>query len=258
VTVHPRSRGPVLAVLCGLLALAGCAGQPVSVPSTPPLVTIGLPTPSAALPTGTAPASGEPATSASPTAIPTPTSLPTPTPLPATATPATPTLEPTPSAQAAGSPSAHCVDGWVSPPPDSSTYQEGVAILDGAMGVEGPWQLAEMRYFTGPDVPWIDPGYPVVERWYIKASLVDDPGYRARWLIEKRTDTIEGVSAVAPYDSLGYRSPDWTGFEGEGPPTTYVGLPGEWSGIAFDFVTGAGDSGQPGLPDQVVGCLKST
>jgi hypothetical protein len=25
--------------------------------------------------------------------------------------------------------------------------------------------------------------------------------------------------------------------------------------IAYDFVTGAGDSGQPGLPDQVADCL---
>lgn len=35
----------------------------------------------------------------------------------------------------------------------------------------------------------------------------------------------------------------------------YADLPGEWSGIAHDFVTGAGDSGQPGLPDEVADCL---
>ena len=54
--------------------------------------------------------------------------------------------------------------------------------------------------------------------------------YRGRWLIEKRTDQILGVSAVAPWDSTGYESPDWTGFIGEGPPQTYPDLPGLWSG----------------------------
>ena len=28
--------------------------------------------------------------------------------------------------------------------------------------------------------------------------------------------------------------------------------------ITYDFVTGAGDSGQPGLPDQVADCLGGT
>lgn len=50
-------------------------------------------------------------------------------------------------------------------------------------------------------------------------------------------------------------SPDWSGFFGEGPPTEYAGLPGAWYGIRYDFVTGEGDSGQPGLPPELLDCL---
>ncbi len=127
------------------------------------------------------------------------------------------------------------------------------------MGVTGPWDVDEMRYFVGPDSPGvIEPVFPAVERWYIKARLAGDPDFRARWLIEKRTDQILGVSAVAPWATSGYESPDWTGFIGEGSPATYTNLPGVWSGIPFDFVTGEGDGGQPGLPDEVVDCLAGT
>ena len=132
-------------------------------------------------------------------------------------------------------------------------------MLDAQMQVEGPWTVTEMRYFSGPDVPWIlEPHYAVVEYWYVRAALVDDPSFGARWLLEQRTEAIRGVSAVARFDSVGYRSPDWTGFVGEGEPTSYLGLPGQWAGIPYDFATGDGDSGQPGLPDEVVGCLSGT
>ncbi|MGI8928304.1 MAG: hypothetical protein ACR2H0_02390 [Candidatus Limnocylindrales bacterium] len=136
--------------------------------------------------------------------------------------------------------------------------EEGIAILGGAMGRVGPWAVTEMRYFKGPDSPGvIEPRFEVVERWYIKAAPVDDPG-RGRWLIEKRSDQILGVSGVAPWDTSGYESPDWTGFIGEGHPRTNAGLPGQWAGIPFDFVTGEGDCGQPGLPPEVVDCLVGT
>ena len=132
-------------------------------------------------------------------------------------------------------------------------------ILRGAMGVEGPLHVHDFRYFTGPDAPWIiEPRREVVHRWYIKARDEDDRAFRGRWLIEKRTETILGIAAVAPYNTRGYRSPHWTGFFGEGPPREYDGLPGEWSGIPYDFVTGEGDTGQPGLPREVVSCLDGT
>ena len=38
----------------------------------------------------------------------------------------------------------------------------------------------EMRYFTGPEVPGIiEPGFRIVERWYIKAALESDPAFGA-------------------------------------------------------------------------------
>ncbi len=127
------------------------------------------------------------------------------------------------------------------------------------MGVDEGYSIVDLRYFTGPEVPWIlEPEYDQVERWYVKGTFDDEPNASGRWLLERRTDLIRGVSAVAPYSSSGYESPDWTGFVGEGPPTRYLGLPGAWSGIPYDFVTGEGDSGNPGLPDEVVGCMTGT
>lgn len=231
-----RARG--LLIVLSLLGSA-CYQSPQAITSPSPslpVVTIGLP-------------SLEPSPTLAASATPIPLSTDTPTPSP---TPASPMATP-------ASPSVGCINGWLSPAAGSADYEEGLIILEGHMGVDGPWTVSEMRFFSGPDVPWmIEPHYDVVERWYIRAALVDDPDYRGRWLIEKRTDLIKGVSAVAPYESFGYESPDWTGFVGEGPPTNYLGLPGAWSGIPYDFVTGEGDSGQPGLPDEVVGCLQAT
>jgi hypothetical protein len=137
-------------------------------------------------------------------------------------------------------------------------------ILANFMGLKDPFNVDplivdEMRYFVGPDPDNIlDPRFENVERWYIKATLSSDPTYRGRWLIEKRTEDRLGVSAVAPYDTVGYQSPDWSGFEGEGAPRAIPGLPGLWSGIQYDFVTGEGDSGFPGLPASQSECLAGT
>ncbi len=133
-------------------------------------------------------------------------------------------------------------------------------MIDSQMGIAtGLWKADEVRYFTGPDVPWIiEPHYDTVQYWYVRAYLAADPAFAGRWLLEQRTDFIRGISAVASYDTTGYQSPDWAGFTGDGAPRSYSGLPGQWPGIRYDFVTGAGDSGQPGLPDQVVGCLSGT
>jgi hypothetical protein len=189
-----------------------------------------------------------------------PTSTPEPTPPTITPSPTpTPTATPTPVAVSGGTPSPGCINGWTAPAFGSAEYAEGLDILSGYMGTTGSWRVSEMRYFTGPDQPGIiEPRYDSVERWYIKAALLNDAGFRGRWLIEKRTDQILGVSAVAPWDTTGYESPDWTGFIGEGPPTTYLGLPGQWSGIPFDFVTGEGDGGNPGEPPEILDCLAGT
>lgn len=231
-----------------LTTLLGCYQEPVAIATYPP----GDSPPPTAGPTPTA----ESTPTTEPTPIPTAAATGTELPL-TTASPLLPSEAP--PTGAISLPTEGCVNGWLGPVPGSAEYDEGIATLEGYMGVIGPWSVTEMRYFTGPDVPWIiEPHYDVVERWYIRAALVSDPAYRARWLLEKRTDQIKGVSAVASDGSFGYESPDWTGFVGDGPPTNYLGLPGQWSGIPYDFVTGEGDSGQPGLPDEVVDCLTAT
>jgi hypothetical protein len=97
------------------------------------------------------------------------------------------------------------------------------------MGITGEFQVIEMRYVTGPEMPWIlEPRPPLVQRWYVKAQLVDDPTFRARWLVEKRSPATEGIAAVASFNTAGYQSPDWRGFLGEGEPRAVEGLPGTW------------------------------
>ena len=85
---------------------------------------------------------------------------------------------PTPEPVAVATPHPGCVDGWVGPLDGMTEYEAGLTILEGYMGVVGPWDVAEMRYFTGPDSPGvIEPRFDVVERWYIKASLTVDEAF---------------------------------------------------------------------------------
>jgi hypothetical protein len=116
-----------------------------------------------------------------------------------------------------------------------------------------------MRYFTGPEVPWIlAPRSPYVEWWYVKAQLVDDPAFRARWLVSRRWEPLrQGITAAAPFDTKGYQSPDWRGFIGDRPAHVVEGLPGMWVGGDFDFTVGE-DGEKPGLPDEVGHCLDGT
>jgi hypothetical protein len=126
------------------------------------------------------------------------------------------------------------------------------------MGVTGDFQVIDMRHFTSPEVPWIlAPRPPVVEWWYVKAQLVGDPTFRARWLIAKRSPAIKGIAAVARFDTTGYRSPDWRAFIGEGEPRAIEGLPGTWVGFEFDFTKGE-DNEKPGLPEEATHCLDNT
>jgi hypothetical protein len=118
-----------------------------------------------------------------------------------------------------------------------------------------------MRRFTGPESPPSDQGYAlVVERWYIKLYAETDIAFQGRFLVEARTFG-RGLAAVAPYDSSGFRSPEWVGFQFDSADTSrkrYPGLPGRWSGIAYDFVRGGAGLKIPGLPDEVSGCLDGT
>jgi hypothetical protein len=117
-----------------------------------------------------------------------------------------------------------------------------------------------MRYFVGPESPPSEQGYLLeVERWYIKLFARDDLAFQGRFLVEARRFG-RGVSAVAPYDTRGFRSPDWWGFQFsvDASPTPRPGLPGRWTGTAYDYVTGGEGLKLPGLPAQVAGCLDGT
>ena len=118
-----------------------------------------------------------------------------------------------------------------------------------------------MRHFTGPESPPSDQGYLLeVERWYIKLFAEDDIAFQGRFLVESRRFG-RGVVAVAPYDTEGFESPDWIGFQYDSAHTArraYPGLPGEWPGIPYDFVRGGEGLTIPGLPNEVSECLAGT
>jgi hypothetical protein len=151
-----------------------------------------------------------------------------------------------------------CVNGWTTPNPGTVLRTEPLDIIREQMDVSGEFHILDMRYFTGPEVPWIlEPRWTLVQRWYVKAELVEDPTFRARWLVERRSPAIAGIAGVAAFATTGYQSPDWRGFLGDGEPRPIAGLPGTWVGFEFDFLTGE-DGEKPGLPDEVIRCLDGT
>ena len=177
--------------------------------------------------------------------------------------PSTPTLaSPTPPAlppdqlPTSGDASETCVEGWLSPAADSSLYRRPLRIIGRTVDLPGEPTVVEMRYFTGPESPPSDKGYlAVVQRWYVKLYTEADLRFQGRFLVESR-DFGDGVAAVAPYDTDGFRSPDWSGFQwADTEPSPYPGLPGAWSGTRYDFVKGGADLDIPGLPAEVRGCL---
>jgi hypothetical protein len=188
------------------------------------------------------------------------------------ATPTGPSPTPTPPAipqhlKTHGPESAKCVHGWVSPPKTDPLFNDPLVVIRRETGVRGPLVVVDMRYFTGPESP---PGLStgdtakgylaLVSRWYVKLYARRDLSFQGRFLVEGRRFG-RGLSAVAPYDTKGYQSPDWHGFEydsGDTTPKTYPGLPGTWSGLEYDFVKGGAGLDLPGLPDEVVGCLRGT
>jgi molecular chaperone DnaK len=193
----------------------------------------------------TAGPSTSPTPSISPTISPSASPKQTKTTPPPTAAPGTtPTIVP-------GSITTNCVNGYLVPLRNTNLRFEPLTVIRNTQSVDGLFVIAEMRYFKGPDDPHLSPQEPTVRRWYVKAFLQNDPSFRGRWLIEKRS-VGEGVSAVAPYDTHGFQSADWVGFEGEGSPQQYPGLPGMWAGVPYDYV----NSGN--LPPEQVGCLSGT
>lgn len=173
-----------------------------------------------------------------------------------------PTEPPIPArpAQTRGASSTDCVNGWVSPAEGSEKYLSPLGVIRRTTGVRGPLEIVDLRYFEGPESPPTDKGYLlVVQRWYVKLYARRDFSFAGRFLVEARRFG-QGVVAVAPYDSSGFSSPDWIGFQLTADPTraSYEGLPGEWAGLPYDFVGGGEGLTIPGLPDAVVGCLEGT
>jgi hypothetical protein len=228
--MHPRSRSKATLALLALtlaFAIGACSpddGEQADGPTSTPLIS----------PTGP------------------PTSTPSPT------QPAFPEEPPLTSGQV----DVDCVEGWVTPEEGSARFRQALGIIRRTTGVDGPLVVVDMRYFQGPESPPApDKGYLlVVQRWYVKVYAERDLSFQGRFLVESRRFG-RGVSAVAPYDTAGFRSPDWVGFQYEsaGPaPRYYEGLPGTWSGTAYDFVQGGGGLEFQGLPEDVVGCLDAS
>ncbi|HKE98772.1 MAG TPA: serine/threonine-protein kinase [Actinomycetes bacterium] len=144
-----------------------------------------------------------------------------------------------------GEVAASCVNGWTTPVRGTAVRRRAFEAMRTRLGVRGLYTVSEMRYFTGGDGS---------ARWYVRTTLLGGRPWRARWLIQQPPDGDPVVAAVAPAGTHGLRSPDWRGFQGEGPPRSYDGLPGRYAGVPYDFVTGA-DGRSPGLPADVRGCL---
>jgi hypothetical protein len=204
----------------------------------------------------------EPADDPFATTPPPTTSAPSPSPSPSVVeTSPTPPAIPDPPPPTSGPVTETCVNGWKTPPSDSPDFTDPLGLIRRATGVEGTFHVVDMRHFTGPESPPSQQGYLLdVERWYIKLFVEEDLSFQGRFLVEARRFG-RGLVAVAPYDTSGFRSPDWRAFQFDSGHTArrqVPGLPGTWSGIEYDFVTGGEGLTIPGLPDEVGGCLDGT
>lgn len=178
----------------------------------------------------------------------------------ATSSPTPPALPETPL-PTAGAPDASCEGGWVTPEAGSAAFEEPLDVIRRAARVKSPLEVVEMRTFAGPESPASEKGYlKEITRWYVKLYAADDLAFQGRFLVERRTFGI-GLVAVAPYDTEGFASPDWVGFQTDGSDPqrrAYPNLPGRWAGVPYDFVSGGEGLTIPGLPDAVRGCLAGT
>ena len=161
-----------------------------------------------------------------------------------------------------GPASPTCVEGWQTPARTSPLFTDPLGIVRRTAPVDGEFVVVDMRMFVGPESPPSpDKGYlQDIRRWYIKLYVASDWSYQGRFLVESRRFG-RGLSAVAPYDTTGFSSPDWIGFQWDSAETeavAYPGLPGRWRGIPYNFVNGGAGLEIAGLPDEVRGCLDGT
>jgi hypothetical protein len=177
-----------------------------------------------------------------------------------------PAISPTPPAapvvrpETSGAPTADCVNGWITPDEGTPERTNPIGVIRRTSRFAGDYAIVDMRMFVGPESPPSDKGYLAdIRRWYVKLYAVDDLAYQGRFLVEQRRFG-RGVAAVAPYNSEGFSSPDWIGFQWDAgsPPQRYPGLPGAWTGVPYDFVEGGEGLTIAGLPDEVRGCMEGT
>jgi len=206
--------------------------------------------------TGATSAASTPSRSASPS--PTATVV---SPMPSPTQPALPHKPP----KTRGAPSSTCAQGWTTPPAGSPDATDPLGIIRRTTGEKAPFEVVDMRMFVGPESPPSvglgAKGYlQNIRRWYIKLYAPDDLAFQGRFIVEQRVFG-RGLAAVAPYDTRGFRSPDWRGFQFDSAdthPRVIPGLPGAWTGEEYDFVKGGEGLDLPGLPAAVVGCLHAT
>jgi hypothetical protein len=160
-----------------------------------------------------------------------------------------------------GPASATCEGGWSTPAQGSSLWLTPLAVIRKATGVAGRLRVVDMRTFVGPESPPSRMNYlSDIRRWYVKLFAKDDLSFQGRFLVEDRRFG-RGLAAVAPYDTHGFVAPDWVGFQYDAEHQkafSYRGLPGTWTGIAYDFVNGGRGLTLPGLPTASAGCLDGT
>jgi len=181
--------------------------------------------------------------------------------------PASPSASPTPPAlperppPTRGAASADCVEGWTTPAAGSTLATFPLRVIRKTVRIPAEPVVVDMRYFVGPESPPSEKGYLLeIERWYVKLYVEEDLTFQGRFIVESR-EFGAGVAAVAPYDTKGFRSPDWSGFawnESKPAPKRYPGLPGRWAGTRYDFVRGGAGLALRGLPSQVSGCMDTS
>ena len=119
-----------------------------------------------------------------------------------------------------------------------------------------------MRLFVGPESPPSDKNYlEDIRRWYGEAVRGRRfSTYQGRFLVEERRFGT-GVVAVAPYDTTGFTSPDWIGFQWDAARNERApvrGTPRRLAGDRLRLRGGWRGADDPGLPDEVAGCLDAT
>jgi hypothetical protein len=172
------------------------------------------------------------------------------------------TTPPSASATGGASVATTCSGGWKVPKPGTELATFPIHVIHEMSHHGGSLKIVDMRYFVGvesppnPDEPYLQD----IERWYVKLYDPQDSAFRGRFIVERRPFG-SGVSAVAPFDTHGFSSPDWQGLtyeSSDGQPKEVPGLPGTWSGSTYGFVAGGNGINLPGLPAEEAGCLDGT